>query len=205
MSNIDADILLWINGHYCQWADTLMWWISQSRTWIPLYVLLIGLIVYRYRNWKTVLLILLGFGVAVGLSDFLTSGIIKPWVCRMRPTHEPSLEGMVHIVNGYTGGLYGFCSSHAANTMACGLLFSLLYRHKIATACLMTWVAVNCYSRMYLGVHYPLDIVCGLIIGALMAVGVYWALARWALPAETPSVPQNSHRGDDEAARQGDS
>jgi len=182
-----------------------MWWVSRSSTWIPLYVLLVGLIAWRYRSWKTVLLILLGFGAAVGLSDFLTSGIIKPWVCRLRPTHEPSLEGMVHLVNGYTGGLYGFCSSHAANTMACGLLFSLIYRNKTATACLMTWVALNCYSRMYLGVHYPLDILCGLVIGALAAAGVYLVLARWVLPAASPSAPQNSHRGDDAAARQGGS
>ena len=203
--SLDAEILLWINGHYCELADTLMWWVSRSSTWIPLYVLLVGLIAWRYRSWKTVLLILLGFGAAVGLSDFLTSGIIKPWVCRLRPTHEPSLEGMVHLVNGYTGGLYGFCSSHAANTMACGLLFSLIYRNNIATACLMTWVALNCYSRMYLGVHYPLDILCGLVIGALAAAGVYRVLARWVLPAASPSAPQNSHHEDDAAARQGGS
>lgn len=180
MLELDKDILLWINGHWTEGLDGLMWWVSQSVTWIPLYVLLLGLIVWRYRNWKTVVLMVLAFGVAVGLSDFITSGLIKPWVCRLRPTHEPGLEGMVRLVNGYRGGLYGFCSSHAADTMACGLLFSMLYRNKIATTCMMVWVALNCYSRMYLGVHYPLDIVCGLLIGALLAVLVYVAL-RWVL------------------------
>ena len=164
-----------------------------------------GLIVWKYRNWKTVLLILLGFGVAVGLADFTTSGIIKPLVCRLRPTHEPALEGMVHLVNGYTGGLYGFCSSHAANTMACGLLFSLLYKNKYATTGLMIWVALNCYSRMYLGVHYPGDILCGLLIGALLAALVYVVLARWVLTAWSPSELQNSRHEDDEAARPGGS
>ena len=180
MLELDKNILLWINGHWTEGLDGLMWWVSQSVTWIPLYVLLLGLIVWRYRNWKTVVLMVLAFGVAVGLSDFITSGLIKPWVCRLRPTHEPELDGMVHLVNGYRGGLYGFCSSHAADTMACGLLFSMLYRNKIATTCMMVWVALNCYSRMYLGVHYPLDIVCGLLIGALLAVLVYVAL-RWVL------------------------
>ena len=180
MLELDKDILLWINEHWTEGLDGLMWWVSQSVTWIPLYVLLLGLIVWRYRNWKTVVLMVLAFGVAVGLSDFITSGLIKPWVCRLRPTHEPGLEGMVRLVNGYRGGLYGFCSSHAADTMACGLLFSMLYRNKIATTCMMVWVALNCYSRMYLGVHYPLDIVCGLLIGALLAVLVYVAL-RWVL------------------------
>ena len=203
--SIDTDILLWINGHYTEWLDTFMWYVSRSSTWIPLYVLLVGLIVLKYRNWKTVLLILLGFGVAVGLADFTTSGIIKPLVCRLRPTHEPALEGMVHLVNGYTGGLYGFCSSHAANTMACGLLFSLLYKNKYATTGLMIWVALNCYSRMYLGVHYPGDILCGLLIGVLLAALVYVVLARWVLTAWSPSELQNSRHEDDEAARPGGS
>ena len=182
-----------------------MWYVSRSSTWIPLYVLLVGLIVLKYRSWKTVLLILLGFGVAVGLADFTTSGIIKPLVCRLRPTHEPALEGMVHLVNGYTGGLYGFCSSHAANTMACGLLFSLLYKNKYATTGLMIWVALNCYSRMYLCVHYPGDILCGLLIGALLAALVYAVLARWVLTAGSPSELQNSRHEDDGAARPGGS
>lgn len=154
-----------------------MWTVSRANTWIPLYVLLVGLIAWKYRSWRAILFILLGFGIAVGLSDFTTSGIIKPLVCRLRPTHEPALDPL-HLIKGYTGGLYGFCSSHAANTMAVGMLFSLLYRNKIATAGLMTWVALNCYSRIYLGVHYPSDIVVGLIIGALWATLVYWALRR---------------------------
>ena len=133
-----------------------MWTISRAKTWIPLYVLLVGLIAWRYRNWRTVLVILIGFGIAVGLSDWLCSGLIKPLVCRLRPTHEPALDPL-HLVNGYMGGRYGFCSSHAANTMACGLLFSLLYRNKTATASLMTWVALNCYSRMYLETHENLQ------------------------------------------------
>ena len=177
--NIDVDILLWINGHYSEWADQLMWYVSKSSTWLPLYAVLVGLIIWRYRNWKSVLLIVAAFALAVGLSDFTTSGIIKPLVCRLRPTHEPAIDP-IHLVRGYTGGLYGFCSSHAANTMAVALLFSLLWRNKIATAGLMTWVALNCYSRMYLGVHYPTDIVVGLLIGSLWAVLVFWALRRWA-------------------------
>jgi undecaprenyl-diphosphatase len=190
--SFDTSILLWINGHYAEWLDRLMWAVSRSTTWIPLYCILVGIVIYKFRNWKTVLFILIGFGIAVGLSDFTTSGIIKPLVSRLRPTHEPSLEGMVRIVNGYTGGLYSFCSSHAANTMAVALLFSLLFKHKTATLALMCWVALNCYSRMYLGVHYPSDIMVGLLIGALWAVLVYLALSRWL------------HVGD-AAARQGGS
>ena len=189
--NIDADILLWINGHYADWLDTVMWIISRANTWIPLYVLLVGLIAWKYRSWRSVLLILIGFGIAVGLSDYLCSGILKPIVCRLRPTHEPALDP-VHLVNEYVGGLYGFCSSHAANSMAIALLFSLLYKNKTATALLMLWVAVVCYSRMYLGAHYPTDIICGLAVGSLWAVLTWLALCRWL-------------HVDDAVARRGDS
>ncbi|MGN0236207.1 MAG: phosphatase PAP2 family protein [Paludibacteraceae bacterium] len=195
---LDQQWLLAVNGWHAAWADVLMWYVSKSTTWLPLYALLVGLVVYRFGiqwyqstqntpiisntpalSWKSavlrVLIVLAGFAVAVGLSDFVSSGIIKPWVCRLRPTHDPALAGMVHLVNGYTGGMYGFVSSHAANTMACALLFSLLYGNKYATAGLMLWVALNCYSRMYLGVHYPLDIIGGLLVGALLA-GLAYAL-----------------------------
>lgn len=176
--NLDADILLWINGHYVGWFDEVMWTVSQARTWIWLYIVLVILLVRKYRNWKTVLLLLVGFGIAVGLSDFVCSGVLKPWVCRLRPTHEPALDPL-HLVKGYTGGLYGFCSSHAANTMAVALLFSLLYKNKTATALLMLWVALNCYSRMYLGVHYPSDIMVGLLVGSLWTLLVWLALTHW--------------------------
>ena len=194
--SIDASILLWINGHHTEWLDSFMWYISMPRTWLPLYAILLGVVIWRFRNWKTVLLIILAFAVAVGLSDYISSGILKPLVCRLRPTHEPTLAGMVHLVRGYTGGLYGFCSSHASDTMACAMLFSLILRNKYATAGLMTWVAFNCYSRMYLGVHYPTEILAGLLIGALMAVLAFFAIRRWVVCS--PHV-------DDEAARQGGS
>ena len=168
----------------------------MPRTWLPLYAVLIGFLAWRYRNWRTVLLIVLGFVVAVGLSDYISSGILKPWVCRLRPTHDPAIDP-VRLVRGYAGGLYGFCSSHASDTMAVAMLFSLIWRNKIATACLMTWVALNCYSRMYLGVHYPSDILAGLLIGSLMAALVYWALRAWVL-ARWP-------RADVSVAQQGDS
>ncbi len=186
--SIDTDILLWINGHHTEWLDSLMWLISSPRTWLPLYVLLIGLVAYRFRSWKAALFIILGFIVAVGLSDFTCSGILKPLVCRLRPTHEPALDPL-HLVNGYTGGLYGFCSSHAANTMAVALLFSLLYKNKYATAGLMAWVALNCYSRMYLGAHYPSDIIVGLLVGCLWSVLVWWSLTRW-LHVDDAAAPQ---------------
>ena len=182
--HIDTEILLAINACHAPWADTLMWIISAKTTWIPLYLLLIVLLVYRYRQpapttvkWlqkvPACVVMILTIVAAVGLADFIASGILKDWVARPRPSRVPELEGVLHLVNGYKSGRYGFVSSHAANTMACGLLFSLIWRKKITTVSLMLWVAANCYSRMYLGVHYPLDILGGLIVGALVASGAY--------------------------------
>ncbi len=122
-----------------------------------------------------VIMILL-IAASVGIADFISSGILKDLVARPRPTRVPELEGLLHLVNGYKSGQYGFVSSHAANTMACGLLFSLIWRKRIATISLMLWVAMNCYSRMYLGVHYPLDIIGGLIVGSVVAVVAYRGL-----------------------------
>lgn len=182
--HIDTEVLLAINGWHAPWADTLMWIISAKATWIPLYVLLIGLLIWRYRQpvptavkWlhrvPACVVMIVVIALAVGAADFIASGILKDWVARPRPSRVPELEGLLHLVNGYKSGRYGFVSSHAANTMACALLFSLIWRNKIATCGLMLWVAANCYSRMYLGVHYPLDILGGLTVGALVAVGAF--------------------------------
>ena len=190
--HIDTEILLAINGWHAPWADTLMWIISAKATWIPLYLLLIGLLVWRYRKpamtsvkWlqrvPACVVMIVVIGLAVGAADFIASGILKELVARPRPTRVPELEGVLHLVNGYKSGKFGFVSSHAANTMAVALLFSLIWRNKIATVGLMLWVAANCYSRMYLGVHYPTDILGGLMVGALVAVVVYAMLVRYRL------------------------
>lgn len=187
--HIDTELLLAINGWHSPWADTLMWIVSAKTTWIPLYLLLIGLLVWRYRKpaitpikWlqkvPVCVVMIVMIVLAVGAADFISSGILKDWVARPRPTRVPELEGVLHLVNGYRSGRYGFVSSHAANTMACALLFSLIWRNKIATIGLMLWVAANCYSRIYLGVHYPTDVLGGIIVGSLVAVVAFFLLQR---------------------------
>ena len=186
---MDTEVLLAINGWHAPWADMVMWIISAKTTWIPLYLLLIGLLVWRYRKpaptsvkWlhkvPVCVVMIVAIVAAVGLADFIASGILKQWVARPRPSRVPELEGVLHLVNGYKSGRYGFVSSHAANTMAVALLFSLIWRNRTATIGLMLWVAANCYSRMYLGVHYPLDILGGLMVGTVVAIVACWVLKR---------------------------
>ena len=192
--HIDTEILLAINGWHAPWADRVMWIISEKTTWFALYGLLIGLLIHKYRKpaanavkWlqkvPVCVVMIVMIVLAVGLADFVASGILKDLVARPRPSRVPELEGVLHLVNGYKSGQFGFVSSHAANTMACGMLFSLIWRKKLATLGLMLWVAMNCYSRMYLGVHYPLDIIGGLLVGALVAAVAYWCLRRFGVQA----------------------
>ena len=187
--HIDTEILLAINGCHAPWADTLMWIISAKATWIPLYLLLLGGLYWRYRQpapttikWlqrvPAGIVMIVVLCLAVGLADFISSGILKGCVARPRPSRVPELEGVLHLVDNYRSGRFGFVSSHAANTMTIALLFSLIWRNKIATCGLMLWVAANCYSRMYLGVHYPGDILGGLIVGASVALVAYGWLCR---------------------------
>ena len=170
--SIDQNIILWLNDHHTEFLDNAMWIVSQPTTSIPIYLLLIVLLWFKVRNWRTLFIILLGFAITVGLSDFICSGVLKPLIARDRPTWDNAMP-VLNYVNNYKGGQYGFCSSHAANSMAVALLFSLLYRKKIVTVLLMIWVTVICFSRMYLLVHYPTDIIGGLVVGSLFAV-VAW-------------------------------
>jgi len=175
---IDQRWLLAINGAHTAWLDQFFWIVSQAWVWIPLYALLIWLL-FRQFGWRRGVWCVLAMVAAVGLSDYISSGIIKHLVCRLRPTHEPDLEGMIHVVNGYAGGLYGFVSSHAANTFAVALTFALIWRQKNNHGWwLMVYVLLNCYSRMYLGVHYPGDILGGLLVGGITALAIF-GLYRW--------------------------
>ena len=191
--HIDQQWLLAINGAHTPWADALFWTVSQTTTWVPLYALLVAALIMQFRrqrtrigSWQvpTAIIALLLFAIAVGGADLICAQLIKPLVARPRPTHDAALGSLIHVVNCYRGGAYGFCSNHAANTMACATLFAAIYTHNrsrtthlYVTLPLMLWVLLNCYSRMYLGVHYPLDILAGLVIGTVMA-WVVWRLGR---------------------------
>lgn len=165
--------------------DEIMWVASTKWVWIPLYVLLVVLLACKYRKaeykfthsaWWSVMIVVVLMALSVGLADWVSSGLLKPLIARPRPTHEPTLAGMLHIVNGYTGGPFGFPSSHAANTCAVTLFFALAYKDWRMTLLLVVWMLLNCYSRMYLGVHYPLDIMAGLLLGTLAASIAYGLL-----------------------------
>lgn len=174
--DVDKTALLAVNGMYSVFQDAFWWMVSAK--WSSLLLVLALLWILMRQNRRHALLVLLMVAVAVLVADQVSSGLIKHLVERLRPTHDPSLENAVHVINGYRGGMYGFVSSHAANFFAIVTLVTLIMRRGLVAAALYGWGLVQCYSRIYLGVHYPGDILGGMIVG-LLAGWLVWCLMRW--------------------------
>lgn len=169
---LDREWLLYFNSLNAPWADPVMFVLTKTTTWIPLYVFLLYLVIrnYKIETWT----VLVGVGITLLLADQVTSTIMKPYFARLRPSQDPTLEGLVHTVNEYRGGLYGFASGHAANTFGTATFFWLLFRFRYRWIGLMfLWAAFVSYTRIYLGVHYPGDILVGGIVGILSGVAGY--------------------------------
>lgn len=173
LSQLDTDILLTINGYRSAWADQFMYAFSGKWIWVPMYVSLIYLI-FRNLHWKTALACAVAITLTITFADQVCATLIRPFVARLRPSNlENPLSSLIHIVNEYRGGRYGFPSCHAANTAGLACFLTLLFRHRLLTASLWTWALLTCYSRAYLGVHYPGDLLCGAFIGCAGACLCY--------------------------------
>ena len=177
--NTDIRLFLWLNGHHSPFWDHIMWFISGKAEWLPLYLILLGYIIYRFK-WQS-LSILIAVIITITLADQLAVKAFKEVFERLRPSHNPDIEQLVHIVNGYRGGAYGFVSNHAANSFALAVFTSLLLRNKFYTAGILFWASLVSYSRIYLGVHYPGDILGGAMLGSLIAWLVYSLFNRFSL------------------------
>ena len=184
LNDIDTDALLAVNGLHDMFQDAFWWMVSAK--WSSALLLLALVWMLLHQNRRHALLVLAMLGLTVLVADQVSSGLIKHLVERLRPTHDPSLDNMVHVINGYRGGMYGFVSSHAANFFAVATLLSFVMRHRLVTCSLFTWALLQCYSRVYLGVHYPGDIMGGIVVGVLAGWLVWrlmcWIQHRWRLP-----------------------
>jgi undecaprenyl-diphosphatase len=162
--NLDTRLFLFLNGYHNETWDSIMWWISGKTTWWPLYLVLLLFLAWK-KKWQLVPMILFIAGV-VALTDQTSVHLFKSVFQRLRPCHEPALHGLVHLVNDRCGGKYGFISSHAANSFGLAFLLIPWVRKRWFTTVMVVWAIAVSYSRIYLGVHYPGDLIAGAIWGA---------------------------------------
>lgn len=174
IKNIDEQLFLYLNGIRADWLDPVMFQLTETITWLPFYAVLIFFI-YRIdpkNSWW----VFAGVTFSILFSDQLTSGFMKPFFERLRPCHDPRWDGQINNY-GRCGGLYGFVSSHAANTFAVATFLNLKLKKKLPyLPWLFLWAAVVSYTRIYLGVHYPFDVFLGATIGTSIGFIVWFLI-----------------------------
>ena len=177
LDSVDKSAMLFLNHDMGSCADTIFWVLSSRLIWIPVGLFFLYCVMKKKdTNWKTKALIVFGLALTIALSDQIASSLFKPLVARYRPSHDIEIASMLHYVNNYHGGKYGFMSSHAANAFGAAVLGSKIIRRRAFTIFLFVLAFVVSYSRIYLGVHFLGDVVCGAMVGTLVGYMVYHIL-----------------------------
>ncbi len=167
LTNLDTTIFLALNGMHMPWLDPVMWWLTGKFTWVPLYLLLTWWLFRRFQ-WRTATVYLVAIILTVVITDQVCGGALREAIGRLRPANlDNPISPLVHIVNDYRGGNYGFPSCHAANSFGLAVIISLIMRRRWFTLSILAWAALNSYTRIYLGVHYPGDVFVGACVGVL--------------------------------------
>ena len=173
IQDMDMQVLNLFNGSDNIMLDQMVQILTSGLTWIPLYVMLFFVVMRNNETMGQIALVVGSAIFCVLFADGLVDGIIKQLAERWRPSNDPTFKYMVQVVDDIRPKGYSFCSAHAANTMSLAVFFSLLIRSKMLTITLVIWSLINCWTRLYLGVHYPSDILCGMIIGIIVGILVY--------------------------------
>ena len=173
MSGLDYSILLGLNGSDNIVLDSMVLLLTNAYTWIPLYLFLIFLVIHNNEKWSQIFLVTFAGVCCVLVSSAVSELMFKPWVARLRPIHTEDLAGSLDLIEGFNARGYSFFSSHAANTFSLAVFMSLLVRRWTFTIAMVAWSLVNCWTRLYLGAHFPSDIIAGLLCGGVVGWLVY--------------------------------
>lgn len=171
--DIDQSVLMFFNGGDNMFLDGVAFVLTSGLTWIPLYLALLYLVIKNNETMAQIGLIIGCSILCIILADGISEHLFKPWIARPRPSNDPIIKYSVHIVNNIRGMDYSFFSAHAANTMSIATFFCWLVRSKILSVFLILWSLLNCWTRMYLGLHYPGDILVGILWGFIVGCLVY--------------------------------
>lgn len=170
--NTDTDVFFFFNRMHNPFLDSFMSVFSGKWEWLLMYAALLY-VMLRNFSWKVTLLCMAGVALTIVFADQVCATLIRPYVERMRPSNPDNpISEMVHIVNNHRGGRYGFPSCHSSNTFGLAFYFFFVFRKRWLTIFMMSWALLTCYSRIYLGVHYPGDLLAGAVVGI---VGAYLA------------------------------
>lgn len=173
----DEQLFLWLNGYHWEWLDPIAFQLTKTVTWIPLFAFLVYKI-YQ-KNPKNSWWVFVGVALTILLADQATSAWMKPFFERLRPCHDTRWDAVIFNYK-HCGGLYGFASSHAANTFGIALFLNLKLKGKLhSLGWLFLYAGVVSYTRIYLGVHYPLDVLIGALVGCL-AAWISWLMIIFA-------------------------
>ncbi|MCD8291219.1 MAG: phosphatase PAP2 family protein [Prevotella sp.] len=173
LTESDRYILAFFNGSDSLFMDNLSVVLTSGLTWIPLYLSLLYVVIKNNETMRQIMLVVGCALLCIVLSDGVADFVVKPLVARLRPTYDPLVKYSIDIVNGIRGNQYSFFSAHASNTFCIAMFFSLLIRNRKFIIAMVLWSLINCWTRLYLGVHYPSDILVGLLWGAIVGLLVY--------------------------------
>ncbi|UCS92811.1 phosphatase PAP2 family protein [Echinicola marina] len=177
----DEELFLFLNSFHFDWLDPVMYAMTKTLVWVPLYAFLVYIIIKKLG--QSSIWIFIGIFLAILISDQTTSGFMKPFFERPRPCHDPRWEGIMFNYKR-CGGMFGFASSHASNTFALATYLWLTFKRKVpGFGWMFLWAAIVSYTRLYLGVHYPADLIVGAIVGLLAGWFSWWLVIKIKMTA----------------------